>query len=240
MIKPILFNTQMVQAILEGRKTTTRRIIKVNSSFDFIGCSSEDGCEFNRVAFGKGSFDKLLDAEIKERIKAPYMPGNILYVRETWQISNPMGDFTRNNRTAEYIYKAGYAKGERISITREDEKNLGVWKPSIHMPREAARIFLKVISVRVERLQDITEDGAKTEGANPQLWYQPYRTKNEGQQRYVGDITHQEINYRTGFAQIWDNTLDIHDKLAWQYTFENNPWVWVIEFERIDKSEVGQ
>lgn len=226
MIKPILFNTQMVQAILEGRKTTTRRIIKADNSLEFMGF--KDG----KALFGKGCC-------IHETIKPPYMK-DILYVRETWQISNPMGDFARNNRTAEYIYKAGYAKGERIPITREQENNLGVWKPSIHMPKEAARIFLKVTSVRVERLQDIDDEGAKAEGANMQFWYQPYRTKNEGQQRYVGDMTHQEINYRTGFAQIWDNTLDIHDKLAWQYTFENNPWVWVIEFERIEKSEVEQ
>ncbi|MDU4479268.1 MAG: hypothetical protein E7I90_18545, partial [Clostridium sp.] len=114
-MKPILFNTQMAQAILEGRKTTTRRIIKVDSKLDFIGCSST-GDDFDTATFGKGSFDKLLDAEIKERIKAPYMPNDILYVRETWQISNPMGDFARNDRTAEYVYKAGYAKGKRIPI----------------------------------------------------------------------------------------------------------------------------
>lgn len=231
-MKPILFNTAMVQAILEGRKTTTRRIVKVPKYIK----KQDDGLYTILVedsAYINKHFEETIDY-----IKKPYEIGDILYVRETWQISNPIGDFARNDRTAEYVYKAGYAKGKRIPINIDKEKNLGVWKPSIHMPKDAARIFLKVTSVKVEKLQDITEDGAKTEGANPQLWYQPYRTKNEGQQRYVGDMTHQEINYRTGFAQIWDNTLDIHDKLAWQYTFENNPWVWVIEFERMSKSEV--
>lgn len=101
-MKPILFNTQMVQAILEGRKTTTRRLVKVNSSLDFIGCSSTGG-DFDTAAFGKGCYEKILDAKIIERVKAPYMPGDILYVRETWGISNPLGDFARNNRTAEYV-----------------------------------------------------------------------------------------------------------------------------------------
>ncbi|MDU7441418.1 MAG: hypothetical protein E7L05_12825, partial [Clostridium sp.] len=150
-MKPILFNTQMVQAILEGRKTTTRRIIKVNNSLEFMGFKE------GKALLGKGCC-------IHETIKAPYMSGDILYVRETWGISNPLGDFERNNMTAEYIYKAGYAKGERISITREDEKNLGVWKPSIHMSKVAARIFLKVTGVRVERLKRIEAGQCKAEG----------------------------------------------------------------------------
>lgn len=123
-MKPILFNTAMVNAILDGRKTTTRRIIKVNTDLDFIGCSSTGG-DFDTAAFGKGCYEKILDAKIIERVKAPYMPGDILYVRETWGISNPLGDFEKNNRTAEYIYKAGYSKGERIPIDREQEKKLG-------------------------------------------------------------------------------------------------------------------
>ncbi|MEX0081628.1 hypothetical protein AB2T90_04250 [Clostridium butyricum] len=197
-MKPILFNTEMVQAILDSRKTTTRRIIKVNNSLEFMGFKE------GKALLGKGCC-------IHETIKAPYMPGDILYVRETWGISNPMGDFARNNMTAEYIYKAGYAKGERISITREDEKNLGVWKPSIHMSKVAARIFLKVTSVRVERLQDITEDGIRAEGITEE-WLPHAMDK---------------------FRKLWDSTTK-------EYRWETNPWVWVIEFERIEKSEVEQ
>lgn len=208
-MKPILFNTKMVKAILEGRKTTTRRIIKVNNSLNFMGF--KDG----KALFGKGCC-------IHETIKPPYMK-DILYVRETWQISNPKGDFARNDRTAEYVYKAGYAKGKRILIIRDKEKNLGAWKPSIHMPKEAARIFLKVTAVRVERLQDITDDGCKAEGC-----YMPCYE--------VG--TNKEKNDKTLFKIIWDSTLK-KDQIE-QYGFIANPYVWVIEFERIDKSEVEQ
>ncbi|MBN1050290.1 MULTISPECIES: hypothetical protein [Clostridium] len=219
-MKPILFNTHMVQAILEGRKTCTRRIIKVDKDLDFIGYSSEDGGEFNRAAFGKGSFEKLLDAKIEERIKAPYMPGDILYVRETWGISNPLGDFARNNRTAEYVYKAGYSKGERIPMAREQEKNLGVWKPSIHMPKVAARIFLKVTGVRVERLQDITENGIKAEGITCDKEYKEFKNAAES-------------NCEVKFATLWDSTVNKKD--LDQYGFNSNPYVWVIEFERCEK-----
>ena len=209
-MKPILFNMAMVQAILDGRKTTTRRIIKVNTDLDFIGCSSTGG-DFDAAAFGKGCYEKILDAKIIERVKAPYMPGDILYVRETWGISNPLGDFARNNRTAEYVYKAGYSKGERIPMARDQEKNLGVWKPSIHMPKVAARIFLKVTSVRVERLQDITEEGIRAEGIIEE--WPPHAMDK--------------------FQELWDSTTK-------EYKWRLNPWVWVIEFERIEKSEVEQ
>ena len=204
-MKPILFNMAMVQAILDGRKTTTRRIIKVNTDLDFIGCSSTGG-DFDAAAFGKGCYEKILDAKIIERVKAPYMPGDILYVRETWGISNPLGDFARNNRTAEYVYKAGYSKGERIPIAREQEKNLGVWKPSIHMPKVVARIFLKVTSVRVERLQDITEEGIRAEGITEE--FPPIARDN--------------------FQELWDSTTK-------EYRWRLNPYVWVISFERCEK-----
>ncbi len=111
-MKPILFNTHMVQAILEGRKTTTRRIVKGNiNDLDLIGTgSSKCNDTFDRALFGKLDKEKVWNSDVKERIKAPYMPGDILYVRETWQISNPMGDFARNNMTAEYVYKAWICK----------------------------------------------------------------------------------------------------------------------------------
>ena len=197
-MKPILFNIQMVQAILDGRKTTTRRIIKVNNNLEFMGFKE------GKALLGKGCC-------IHETIKAPYMPGDILYVRETWGISNPLGDFARNNRTAEYVYKAGYSKGERIPMAREQEKNLGVWKPSIHMPKVAARIFLKVTSVRVERLQDIAEQGIKAEGITEE--WPPHAMDK--------------------FQELWNSTTK-------EYKWRLNPWVWVIEFERIEKSEVEQ
>lgn len=209
-MKPILFNTQMVQAILEGRKTTTRRIIKVNNSLEFMGFKE------GKALLGKGCC-------IHETIKAPYMSGDILYVRETWGISNPLGDFERNNMTAEYIYKAGYAKGERISITREDEKNLGVWKPSINMSKVAARIFLKVTGVRVERLKRIEAGQCKAEGID--LGYKIENSFDAGE-------------YCKAFGELWDSTVNKKD--IDKYSWNANPYVWVIEFERIEKSEVEQ
>ena len=209
-MKPILFNTEMVQAILDSRKTTTRRIIKVNNSLEFMGFKE------GKALLGKGCC-------IHETIKAPYMSGDILYVRETWGISNPLGDFERNNMTAEYIYKAGYAKGERISITREDEKNLGVWKPSIHMSKVAARIFLKVTGVRVERLKRIEAGQCKAEGID--LGYKIENSFDAGE-------------YCKAFGELWDSTVNKKD--IDKYSWNANPYVWVIEFERIEKSEVEQ
>nr|DAQ80624.1 MAG TPA: ASCH domain protein [Inoviridae sp.] len=207
-MKPILFNTAMVQAILDDRKTTTRRIVKGNiNDLDLIGTgSSKCNDTFDTTLFGKLDKEKVWNSDVKERVKAPYMPGDILYVRETWGISNPLGDFARNNRTAEYVYKAGYSKGERIPIAREQEKNLGVWKPSIHMPKVVARIFLKVTSVRVERLQDITEEGIRAEGITEE--FPPIARDN--------------------FQELWDSTTK-------EYRWRLNPYVWVISFERCEK-----
>lgn len=201
-MKPILFNTAMVNAILDGRKTTTRRVIKdVDNNYTYLGSDKQK----SNVLFSRNTTGLSL------KIKIPYKAGDTLYVRETWQISNPMGDFARDNMTAEYVYKAGYSKGERIPIDREQEKNLGVWKPSIHMPKVAARIFLKVIGVRVERLQDITEQGIKAERITEE--WPPHAMDK--------------------FQELWDSTTK-------EYRWETNPWVWVIEFERIEKSEVEQ
>ena len=207
-MKPILFNTEMVQAILSGQKTTTRRIVKGNiNDLDLIGTgSSRCNDTFDTTLFGKLDKEKVWNSDVKERVKAPYMPGDILYVRETWGISNSLGDFARNNRTAEYVYKAGYSKGERIPMVREQEKNLGVWKPSIHMPKVAARIFLKVTSVRVERLQDITEEGIRAEGITEE--FPPIARDN--------------------FQELWDSTTK-------EYRWRLDPYVWVISFERCEK-----
>ncbi|WP_321834449.1 hypothetical protein [Clostridium butyricum] len=198
-MKPILFNIQMVQAILDGRKTTTRRVIKdVDNNYTYLGSDKQK----SNVLFSRNTTGLSL------KIKIPYKAGDTLYVRETWQISNPMGDFARDNMTAEYVYKAGYSEGERIPIDREQEKNLGVWKPSIHMPKVAARIFLKVIGVRVERLQDITEQGIKAEGVTEE--WPPHAMDK--------------------FQELWNSTTK-------EYGWDTNPYVWVIEFKRINKSE---
>ncbi|MBY6988462.1 hypothetical protein HYH98_18235 [Clostridium botulinum] len=185
----------MVQAILDGRKTCTRRVAK----------GLKDATKVTHGDF-KWDYKHAWMNDLGLEIAAPFHIGEILYVRETWQISNPMGDFARNNMTAEYMYKAGFAKGKRIPITQDKEKNLGVWKPSIHMPKDAARIFLKVTDVRVERLQDITEDGIRAEGITEE--FPPIAKDN--------------------FKELWDSTTK-------EYRWRLNPYVWVISFERCEK-----
>ena len=143
--KPILFNTEMVRAILDGRKGATRRIVK-----GFI----PDDAVWGYTAFThkvyiscRGTF---ADGDGEKFFKLPCEPGDILYVRETWQKA-PNG----------YYYYEDWQRNDIADITK--------WKPSIHMPKEAARIWLKVMNVRVERLQEITEVQAQAEGCNSGL-----------------------------------------------------------------------
>lgn len=134
-VKPILFNTEMVKAILDGRKTVTRRVVKPQPEVTYVNGYQRDIVNRNQIAF------KVMDKGGKDCYTLPpYQPGDILYVRETWQCINPYSD-------KEYVYKA--------SCDADYAKCIGNWCPSIHMPKEAARIWLKVTNVRVERLQDM-------------------------------------------------------------------------------------
>lgn len=200
--KPILFNAEMVKAILEGRKTQTRRIIKpqpTNPRWNFIGWFGWDD--------GHGRC-----------MKAPCNPGDILWVRET--------HFKDAGR---YMYFANYAKDEKFYRDGQEVKIR--WVPSIHMPKEAARIFLLVKEVRVERLQDITLTGAMVEGcdgticnhidANPELGCTD--CYNTG---WLERPDHE-------FAQLWDTTIKPAD--LQEHGWEANPWVWVVKFERCEK-----
>lgn len=211
-IKPMLFNTEMVRAILDGRKSCTRRLVKIQPK------DNEYTVVFTRK-------DVQIKTE-KTTAKSPYQPGDILYVRETWErfeCWNCEGD-ERGNCPKEpkksvldktcgcYMYRA------------TDEINGDAkWHPSIHMPKEAARIWLKVTGVRVERLQEITEDGAKAEGAidNRGFIHSP---ENEYDSMHTA---------REHFAEIWNSTIKKSD--FDRYGWGENPWVWVIEFERCEK-----
>ena len=203
-MKPILFNTAMVQAILSGKKTTTRRIVKGNiNDLDLIGTgSSKCNDTFDTTLFGKLDKEKVWNSDVKERVKAPYMPGDILYVRETWkQYEKRVGRGNQCHLEKFYGYKTDESNPKNPSEFYD-----GNWKPSIHMPKVAARIFLKVIGVRVERLQDIAEQGIKAEGITEE--WPPHAMDK--------------------FQELWDSTTK-------EYKWRLNPWVWVIEFERCDK-----
>ena len=193
-MKPMLMNSEMVKAILAGRKTVTRRLIKERH---LCVLDSPYHKEHSEVP------DKVL---LEKLCESPYQPGDVLYVRETWCKGS------LNGGADQYFYKA------------DDNDFHCQWRPSIHMPKEAARIFLRVTGVRVERLQDITLDDAIAEGC---------QGKFIGSGECVG--AGWEILPEDEFADLWDSTIkkSDFDKYGW----DANPWVWVIEFERISKEE---
>jgi hypothetical protein len=197
-VKPILFNTEMVRAILDGKKTCTRRIVKGAIPDDAMWgytMFTPKGCVSCRGVYADEYGEKFF--------RLPYQQGDILYVRETWCKGSWMNEKER------YYYKA------------DDNDFHCVWHPSIHMPKEAARIWLKVKDVRAERLQELTEDGAKAEGANRK------NGKNVGWEEKMRRTAIER------FTEIWDSTIKKSD--IDRYSWQANPWVWVIEFERCEK-----
>ncbi len=201
-IKPILFNTEMVRAILDGRKTCTRRVVKPTPKYFEVN--------ENPVY--------IYDAEpAMGRIYPPCQPGDVLYVRETW------GIYTESWLDADYfMYKADYP-ANAATYTHQDGTicDLPRWRPSIHMPKEAARIWLKVTDVRVERLNEITDKGAEREGAQPD---------------YPFDYDVDKWPNLEHFKKIWNSTIKKSD--LDRYGWDANPYVFVIEFVKIDKPEV--
>lgn len=210
-IKPILFNTEMVRAILDGRKSCTRRILKGAIPFD------EKAEYWNVLKKGEWSGPICVEYVIKQC--SPYQPSDILYVRETWSESYEEGT---------YIYKAD-DKLTNLPEFRESSKL--IYRPSIHMPKEAARIWLKVANVRVERLQEITEEQAKAEGAKQ--CYEQINTIENKPVIYLADDN--RGYYVLGFKSVWNSTIKKSD--LDRYSWNANPWVWVIEFERCEKPE---
>lgn len=211
--KPILFNTEMVRAILDGRKTVTRRLVK--HDVDAI-LNSPYHKEHPEVQ------DKQI---ISKLCMPPYHQGDILYVRETWNICNMCAD----GNTIVFIYKANKSEEESaIEVKVSDElydkyersmaENNPEWRPSIHMPKEAARIFLKVTNVRVERLQEITWQEAAREGCYGSTSDEP-------------DPLFHLPTLRGEFQKLWNSTIKKSE--LDRYGWDANPWVWVIEFERI-------
>ena len=187
-IKPILFNTEMTLAVLENRKSQTRRLVTPTPPTDaqlVMTPDKRNGWDESKELPGLGPDDR--------RVYYPrYYPGDILYVRETWA-----------EWSGGYVFKAD-------PVSEYPHSFVDRWHPSIHMPREAARIFLRVTDVRVERLQNISRESAIAEGCN-------------------GAIPILE------FKRIWNNTLKHMDHI--RYGWAANPWVWVYCFERCKKQE---
>lgn len=224
-IKPILFNTEMVRAILDGRKTCTRRILKGGIPFD------EKAEYWNVLKKGEWSGPICVEHFIKQF--SPYKQGDILYVRETWQYLYEMDG---NEQIIEDTGRYYYAATDTIPFNTYVDEN-GVkhdhvpLKPSIHMPKEAARIWLKVADVRVERLQEITEEQACMEGTDP--WDEACYENNGWHPTLSDPDSGGNPNMIDGFHKLWDSTIKKND--LDRYSWNANPWVWVIEFERCEK-----
>ena len=226
-VLPILFNTEMVRAIRDGRKKCTRRIVKIPNYIN----QQDDGLY---TLFVEGTcYENQHFEEIVQYLKKPYQPGDILYVRETWQCWRAH----RYEATADIRFRAGgddvrlqFANGSTDSIDRYDFDTFvhkwfshnGEWKPSLFMPKEAARIWLKVTDGSVERLNDITDKDAEREGAQPD---------------YPFDYAVDKWPNLEHFKEIWNGTIKKSD--LDRYGWDANPFVWVIEFEQCEKPEVN-
>ena len=180
----------MVNAILDGRKTQTRRVVKQSIGWDSIWKVSHEG---------NGTYCMRWQTQYSlPFFKCPYgQPGDVLWVRETWRKMHHGYDF-----------KADFP--DRINFK---------WKPSIHMPKEACRIFLRITNVRLERLQEISEQDAIAEGIEriPDAhWWKNYLEKP------LPGTSNPFFSFKT----LWQS---INGEQLWN----DNPWVWVIEFERV-------
>ena len=195
-MKPILFNTDMVRAILDGRKTVTRRVVKPQPIGDMHHIVDGTVCGYWMDGAGQPH-------------RPFYQPGDLLYVRETWC------PYDRDHIIdgIKYAYKANTTP-ESDRVRQEYGYK---WRPSIHMPKQAARIFLRVTDVRAERLQDITvEDGAKDFG--------------------LEELAIKAAGIAPLASCLWNTTIKPAARALYGWT--ENPWVWAIEFERCEKPEV--
>ena len=211
-IKPILFNTEMVRANLDGIKTCTRRIVKgfiPNDAVWGYTAFTPKGCISCRGTFADGYGEKFF--------KLPYQPCDILYVRETWEHFECCcceGDEHRNCYREPQQSVLNKSCGCYMYRATDEIYGDARWHPSIHMPKEAARIWLKVTDVRVERLQDMWASDVSKEGI-----------------RFNKPTAADEM--LKAFAKLWDSTIKKSD--LDRYGWNASPWVWVIEFERCEK-----
>ena len=217
-IKPILFNTEMVRAILDGRKSCTRRLVKPQPDekhtypLGFVTDSTERK-EVGCFGFGIDEYGGSI-----QYAKPPYHTGDILYVRETWKKA-PNG----------YYYYEDWQRNDIADITK--------WKPSIHMPKKAARIWLKVTDVKVERLQEMKPVDVIKEGAYPDCWDCLNTYGESGSQCCYGteEQCSQCDEVMMEWEKLWTSTIKKSD--LDRYGWDANPYVWVISFERCEKPE---
>jgi len=200
-IRPILFNTEMVKAILGGQKTQTRRVMKPQA-----WCEVPRDCAICSEWTLDGKSHESCPSSCVTTPDEPFIPGDILWVRETWSTH-----YDGVHPDLVYCYKADGIDLKAECLPGENNR----WYPSIHMPKEAARIFLLVKDVHAERLHDMDEEAAISEGFPDS----PAGTDSPLER----------------FCTLWDKTMK-RDDLR-EFGYHANPWVWVIEFECCDKPE---
>ena len=219
--RPILFNGEMVRAILEGRKTQTRRVMKRRPRKDeYFDSPPQFGTIMdphpNRSKFGV--FKKIRvreDLTLSELIPCPYgAPGDQLWVRETWDVCIIDGEHLPSMCYRADSTAIPTSKKKAWDLLRSDDSRSHKWRPSIHMPRWASRIQLEITDVRVERVQDISEADAIAEGVSV--------PSSEDALKPVTDA-------QTWFSVLWDN-INAERGFGWNV----NPWVWVVEFKRVN------
>lgn len=245
--KPILFNTEMVRAILDGRKTVTRRVVKPQPVGKLAYCMagykhgtwgypSDDVWKYWGDAYKRDT--PIPENERFRHWTPPCHTDDVLWVRETWnrgyidssdaELSNEhwfeeyhKRDGSYLDGISGYVYRADFTRAEEYELGTLDEDNKPrpmPWRPSIHMPREATRIWLRVTNVRVERLQEMhAEDSLR-----------------EGVKLHLGGIVNGDSPLKP-FGDLWDSTIKPADRE--KYGWAANPWVWVIEFEFCEKPE---
>lgn len=210
--RPILFTGPMVRAILDGSKTQTRRVVKRPHIVTEAECFELADCWLDRDGnVWPADYEHLQDA-------CPYgVPGDLLYVRETWQDWCPLwegswcGHGTKEGMAADHeVY---YRADPPEAWKRGGPKK---WRPSIHQPKWASRLWLRVTDVRVERVQDITNEDARAEGCPGGPHVDGYSEGNPAD-------PYEE------FAHLWDS---INEKRG--YGWNENPWTWAVTFERAE------
>lgn len=219
--RPILFNGEMVRAILDGRKSQTRRVINPQGAIIEPVGDVFRICNLNNKSL----------ITMKEDIKCPYgQPGDRLWVRETFSEAFKRDEPASNG----CVYKSDYLKPTQLDPGFSDHNT---WKPSIHMPRWASRINLEITNVRVERVQDISEGDAESEGTpNIIPCLNDECDPEEGccACDHTGKVRvgFGLISYKECFQSLWNS---INEKRG--FGWDLNPWVWVIEFKRIENED---
>lgn len=222
-IKPILFNAEMVRAILEDRKTMTRRVVKPQPG--------------ELLTTGENALELL------EAACAPCRPDDVLYVRETFRVdylSNIPGT-GRIQYKADGLYRDFSFTPARYDMMRRAQLKPG-WRPNENMPREAARIFLRVTGVRAEGLHEITLEDIKKEGIQrknirPNGCECAWSTPGCQNEPCPNRDSYEFLCWGEPFLELWDSTIKPADRTL--YGWKANPWVWVIEFKIISKENVG-